>query len=829
MYYTNVARSGNSILVRGISSNKSFKKKVEYKPTLFVSNPKQESKFKTIYGESCTPVKFDTMQDAIDWQKEVKGYTDVLGMDNFILAYIADNFEDDIEFNMANIRTNIIDIEVSAPEFPDPIYAKYPIDAITLYDSIDDRYYTWGIKPWSERKSILSSDLLSKVSYSQKSSEKELLAEFLMHWCAKYPDIISGWNSDGFDMPYIFNRVSKVLGESALKRLSPWGIVNSREGKDLHGNRNIEVNIYGISSLDYLKLYKKFTYTPRKFYKLDHIASVELEKRKIQFDGTHEKLSQDNYQLYIDYNITDVEIVKMLDDKLQLFLLAVGMAYSSRINFDDVFGPVKTWDAIIFNELKHKNIVIPSQKRHDRQPYEGAYVKEPIPGFYKWVVSFDLTSLHPMLMNQYNISPETIRGRAPHVNIDDYVSGVAVVEDPQFATAANGMQYTKEFKGIIPTVALKVFNDRKRYKSMEMDMANLAEQHTGAEKADYENKEILYNIKQKCLKYQINSLYGALGSPYFRYFNIDNAEAVTVSSQLVNRWIERKIDEYLNGFLSEKKNRAIAGDTDSNLFCFDDVVNHFPAFKNKTDEQIVDLLNQFCEKKIIPVINRATDELAEYMNAYDNFMSMKRECIASTGFWTAKKRYALNVWDKEGIRYKTPKLKIVGLETVKSSTPDFVVPALEECISIILSKTNSDLFEYVSEFEAKFRSKDYRDIAFVSSVNGIDKYSDKQGNPLKGCPGHVKGVLTYNRHTKRTKIKNGDKVGLLPIIQPNAFRSPSIAYPSEGLDDDMKDSILKLLDYATLYEKTFLKPLEAITNAIGWKIEDTNDLSSFFE
>ncbi len=267
----------------------------------------------------------------------------------------------------------------------------------------------------------------------------------------------------------------------------------------------------------------------------------------------------------------------------------------------------------------------------------------------------------------------------------------------------------------------------------------------------------------------------------------------------------------------------------SNYFTFDDVVNHFPAFKDKSDEQITELLHQFCEKKIIPVINSATDELAEYMNAYDNFMSMKRECIASTGFWTAKKRYALNVWDKEGIRYKTPKLKIVGLETVKSSTPSFVVPALEECISIILSKSNSNLLEYISNFEIEFKSKDYKEIAFVSSVNGISKYSDNKGNPLKGCPGHVKGVLAYNRHTKKTKIKNGDKVGLLPLKQPNIFGSPTIAYPSEGLDDDMKDSILKSLDYTALYEKTFLKPLEAITCAIGWTVEDTNDLSSFFE
>jgi len=827
-FYTNAVRSGGEILVRGIKNGKSVKTRVKYQPTLFVHCQSEDTKYRDIYGKKCMSVKFDNMWDAQNWMKENKGRGEVLGMENFYLAYLADLNPTPISFNIAQIRTAIIDIEVTAPEFPDPVAAKYEIDAITLHDSIDDVYYSWGLQPWASRKSELPPEVVEKVKYRECPTEKELLAHFIMHWKAACPDVISGWNSDGFDIPYLYQRLLKVLGESAAKRLSPWDVVIAKEKKDKYGQARLEVNIYGVAALDYLKLYMKFTYVKRAFYKLGFIALIELGDDKLDYEGDLSKLAAVNHQKYMDYNIKDVWLVKRFDEKLGLFSQAIGMAYSARINYDDAFSPVKMWDAIIFNHLKAENIVIPQLRHPDRQSFEGAYVKEPIPGFYKWVMSFDLTSLHPMLMNQYNISPECIRNRVDHVNIDDYVNGVAPIFNPELTTAANGMQYTKEFKGVIPIVALKVFNTRVHHKNLQQEFKQKAkDEKDPVLKAEYLAQMTLNNVIQMAAKIQINSLYGSLGSPYFRYYDVDNAEAVTVSSQLVNRWIERYITEYLNSILPEQKERAIAGDTDSNYFTFDDVVNHFPAFKNKSDAEIVEMLDRFSEQKIIPVINKACDDLAKYMNAYDNFMSMKREAIASTAFWTAKKRYAMDVWDMEGLRYKEPQIKITGLETVKSSTPMFCVPALEKCVEIILREDNAALFKHMDDFEKEFKTRDYREIGSVTAVNNIKKYSDKEGNPIKGCPMNVRAALAYNKVAKN-KIKDGDKIGILKLKEPNKFRTPVFAYTSDGLEGDLKDAIVKSMDYYELYEKVFTAPLKLMTDAVGWKHEDSNDLASFF-
>lgn len=827
-FYTNAVRFGGDILVRGIQNGRQVKTKVKYKPTLFVHCNSTDTKYRDIYNKPCIPVKFDDMWEAHSWKKENRQHSEILGMDDFAFAYLADQYPNDVPFDIDQIRIGIIDIEVTAPEFPEPKLAKYQIDAITLYDSIDDVYYSWGLDSWSSRKSELPAEIVDKVQYKCCPGEKELLSNFILHWLAKCPDVISGWNSDEFDLPYLYQRLNKVLGESSANRLSPWGIVQTRDKKDKFGGSKMVIDIYGVAALDYMALYKKFTYVNRPFYKLGYIASVELGDDKLDYDGDLSKLAAADHQKYIDYNIKDVWLVKQFDEKLALFSQAIGMAYSARINFGDAFSPVKMWDAIIFNEVKKNHIVIPEQRHPERKSFEGAYVKEPIPGFYRWVISFDLTSLHPMLMNQYNISPETIRGLVPHVHIDDYVYGRAVISDPEFATAANGMQYTKEFKGVIPIVALNVFNTRLKHKALQQEFKKkMLACGDPVKKAEYKKQMGLHYVKQMAAKRQINSLYGSLGSPYFRYYNINNAEAVTVSSQLVNRWIERYINEYLNSILPEQKSRSVAGDTDSNYFTFDDVVKHFPAFKNKSDAEIVEMLDQFSEKRIIPVINKACEDLAKYMNAYDNFMSMKREAIASTAFWTAKKRYAMDVWDMEGARYKSPEIKITGLETVKASTPRFCVPALEECVRIILREDNDALFRHIDKFEKEFRTRDYREIAANTAVNNIAKYSDKEGNPIKGCPMNVRAALAYNK-VATNKIKDGDKVGLLKLKQPNKFRTPVFAYTSDGLEGDLKDLVVAAIDYSELYDKVFMAPLELMTKAIGWKAEDTNDLSSFF-
>lgn len=846
-FYTNVVKYGNSLCVRGYEDNEPFSEKVKYSPTMFV-NCKEETKYKDIYGKSCLPIHKDNMKEMDDYLKNMKSVSNqsVLGMENYVFQYIANNYHK-VKYDIDLIRTAIVDIEVyhTGEGFPHPKDAEAVIDAITHYDTVDDTYYVFGLKPWDralseldciskigagkDSKDInLTEEILDKVKYRQFPTEQDLLIGYLQHWTENYPDAVTGWNSDLFDFPYIAQRISKILGDTACNRLSPWGKVYKKDGKDKFENEILEVNIMGISQLDYMELYTKFGYRPpRAFYNLDHISDVELGQAKLEFNyNSYREFSDGDYQKYIDYNIKDVFLVKELDKKLALISLVIGLGYDSGMNWQEAFSPVKMWDSIIFNKLKEDNIVVPKIKHHEKIAFEGAYVKPPTAGFYKWIMSFDLTSLYPMLINQYNISPETIISNIDRIPVDQYVNKRATVPDLDLSTAANGMQYTKKFKGVIPTVVLDVFNSRKYHKGLMQD----------AKKAGDQKEMILQNTLQMSKKISINAAYGALGNIWFRYYDLRNAEAITISGQLSIKWIERKLNEYFNGILKTDKDRCIAIDTDSVYFYLDDLVEKY--FKGKSDEYITEALDKFSEQKIQKYINNSYEELAEYMNAYENKMNMDREVIARTGFWTKKKRYALDVMDIEGYRYSkeerdnTENMKILGLETQKSSTPKLVQDKLKDCITIILREDNKALFNLLEKFEREFKLCDYNKISGTTGVNGLDKYSDKAGFPIKGAQMHVKGALAFNREAKRLGeplITNGDKIGVLFLKEPNRLRSPAIGFPQTGFPKSFdKEYILSVADYYKTYNKIFLAPLKLMTNVVDWETEDTVDITDFF-
>lgn len=842
-FYTNVVKLNNELLVRGYEDGKPFKEKVVYSPTLFV-NCKEKTKYKDIYGNYCLPVNHDNMIEARKWYESTKDISNVnvLGMENFTCAFISDTYFGK-PYDPSLIRTAFIDIEVyHRGSFPEPKDAPGVINAITLYDSITKKYYTFGLKPWDARKSDLNQkticdkveidltkDIIENTIYKQCSSEKELLIEFLQHWKRNYPDVVTGFNSNRFDLPYLVQRIQNIVGETAMKSLSPWGRVLKRLEKDDFGKESLSVNITGIAQIDYLDSYIKFGYRPtRAFYNLDYISYIELGQQKLDYTGSHADLSDNDPQKYIDYNIKDVWLVVQLDNKLSLLSLIIGLSYTSGINFEDPFSPVKMWDAIIFNRLRKDNIVIPqAQHIENKEKFEGAFVKEPVPSFYKWIVSFDLTSMYPKLLEQYNISPETIRNKEVPEPIENYIYKRAVIKNPEYTFAANGMQYTKEFRGVIPLVAQEKFDQRVIHKDLMK----------AAKKKGDKKEETLQNVLQMAAKIAINSLYGILGNRYFRYYNIDNAEAVTKSGQLSIQWIQRKLNEFFNKITGIEKDRCIAIDTDSVYFCLEDIVNkHMNGWSN---DKITEALDKFAKEKIQPYINKSYEELAEYTNAYENKMSMKREAIASTGFWTAKKRYALNVYDMEDYRYKPEEiakgenLKILGLETQKSSTPVFIQEALKEAIRIILQEDNNKLFNFNNDFEKIYKAKDYKDICEITSVNHLKKYSDKNGLPIKGAQMHVKGALAHNRLARKVNIKlieDGDKIGLMPIKTPNRFdNAPAIAFGPAGIPKEFdSDYILSIVDYNDMYNKVYIKPLKLILDAIDWKLEDSVDLTDFF-
>lgn len=482
-FYLAVDQIGNNICERYIDSNGNEQiRYVEYQPNLFIhAQDGTASKYVDIFGKPCIRKQFANIKDARDWSNKTHGIVDVLGMDDYKLAYISDTYKDVIEYNRRKVRVANCDIEVTAIEFPKPELALYEIDAITHYDSIDDKYYVFdllksnmgSVSEWDAKLAArteaeggdeVPQEILDKVVYFPFESEKELLAEYINLWEQKRPAIFTGWNIEGFDIPYIMNRIKLVLGPRHVKRMSPFGKVTSKVITNMYGDKEV-FNISGVMVLDYLDLYKKFSFTGQPTYALDHVATYETGKGKLPYDGPINKLRETNHQRYISYNIMDVESVQAIDVKRGFINLSLSMGYYAKMNIDDVMSPIKTWDAIIFNSLKSENIVVPENKHHVKQSYPGAYVKEPKPGAYNYIMSFDLTSLYPSIIRQVNISPEMIAGQFPLSPMKDYINKIAPRPSDEFSCSPNGMMYFKEKQGVIPREITKVFFQRKEWKN----------------------------------------------------------------------------------------------------------------------------------------------------------------------------------------------------------------------------------------------------------------------------------------------------------------------------------------------------------------------------
>ena len=520
-FYTNVQLIGNQFLVRGVENGRRFDVRDEFFPTLFVKS-KKDSKYKTLSGEAVEPIHPGSVRECRDFYKkyeDVHGF-EIYGNERYIYQYISEKYpQDEIKFDISKIKLITLDIEVSSEYgFPDVESCQEEILAITIQDYTTKEITTWGSKPFVNKQ--------KNVTYHHCPTEYQLLSSFIEYWMVDVPDVVTGWNIQLYDIPYICKRLNRVLGEKLMKRFSPWGLVSEGETY-IQGRKHTTFDVGGVTQLDYLDLYKKFTYKAQESYRLDYIASVELGQKKLdhsEFD-TFKDFYTNGWQKFIEYNIVDVELVDRLEDKMKLIELALTMAYDAKVNYVDVFYQVRMWDNIIFNYLKKRNIVIPPKIRSDKDSkYAGAYVKEPIPGKYDWVVSFDLNSLYPHLIMQYNISPETLLDeRHPTVNVDRILN-----EEINFemykdnAVCANGAMFRKDKRGFLPELMEKIYKDRTVFKK-KMLAAKQAYEKTPTKELE---KEIARcNNIQMARKIQLNSAYGAIGNQYFRYYKLANAEA----------------------------------------------------------------------------------------------------------------------------------------------------------------------------------------------------------------------------------------------------------------------------------------------------------------
>ena len=827
-FYTNVNLIGNNLLYIGYEDGQRIQRKFKFSPTLYVVS-NQITEYKTLDGRYAKPLRFDTVGQARDFKdkyKDVENF-EVHGYDRFLYQYISEEFSNEVDYDIKTLKITSLDIEVACENgFPNVRECAEQLLAITVQD-----YQTRKLKVFATRD---YHNTRKDVDFIYCDDEKHLLQCFLAYWQTDFPDVLTGGNVELYDVPYICGRLERLFGEKELKMMSPWGMVKSEE-IEIKGRSNILYILMGINVLDYMDLYKKFTYTNQESYRLDHIAFVELGQKKLdhsEYENFKDFYTKD-WQKFIDYNIKDVELVLQLEDKMKLLELAVALAYDAKVNLKDVYYQVRMWDTLIYNFLKERNVVVPPAKRSNKdEKYAGAYVKEPIPGKYEWVVSFDLNSLYPHLIMQYNISPETLwESRHPSANVERLLNQTDKI-DPQFATCANGAQYRKDIHGFLPEMMQKIYDERVQSKKL-MLMAKQEYEKTPTK--DLEKSISKYNNIQMARKIQLNSAYGAIGNQYFRYYNLRNAEAITLSGQVSIRWIENKVNGYLNKLLnSNEKDYVIASDTDSIYISLDDLVTKVYGDKEVSQEKVVDFLDKACKEKIEPFIDRSYTELAEYTNAYEQKMFMKRENIAARGIWTAKKRYILNVWDSEGVRYNQPKLKMMGIEAVKSSTPMPCRKAIKDALNIMMTGEQDELIKFIDGFKKEFYSLPPEDIAFPRSVNGLRKFKSDTDVYSKGCPLHVRGSLLYNFYVSQKKLENK-----YPLIQEG--EKIKYIYMKVGRTNYTGENVLSFLntfprelgleeciDHKISFKKSFLDPLQIITNVIGWDTEKKSSLEFLF-
>ena len=825
-FYTNVLRYKNNIYYRGYSDiGDRVMRKDYYQPKFYITSEKNSTK-KSLDGYNVGSLEFDSMYEAGQWYKsniDVSGRT-IYGNKKFVQQYITEKFPREIKFNREFINVGTFDIETDYDSgFPHPNEASQRILSISYKSSKSKLYHVWGYGNYDTNKA-----LIQPVTYYKCKDEAELLQKFIEFWSHpnNTPDIITGWNTRFFDIPYVMNRTAKILGIGELVKFSPWGLKSEHRQIRRRGSENDVYEIPGIQTLDYMELFQKFGYTygAQESYALNHIAYVVLNEKKLSYEesGSLKNLYKDDYQKYIDYNMKDVQLVDRLEEKLGLITLAITMAYKGGVNYQDTFGVTAIWESIIYRKLNTNKIVVPlSNEEKPYRSFAGGYVKEPQVGRHEWIVSFDLNSLYPNLIVQYNMSPETLTDNTQMNDVSYYLSGQTV--NGEYSVAANGSSYRKDFDGVLPQIIEEYYDERVSVKKMQL-AAQKEIQKTFSPELD---KEIVtLENKQLAIKILLNSLYGALGNKHFHYFDIRLAEGVTLSGQLAIQWAEKAMNAAMNKLLQTEKDYVVAIDTDS-LY-----VNFGPLVKKLSPTNPVFFLDKICKEHFEPVLQKAYEKLFQNMNAHKNRMVMAREGISDSGIWTAKKRYILNVHNNEGIQYKKPKLKIMGIEAIKSSTPEVVRDKFKKAFNLIISGSQQETQKFIQDFRNEFKTLAPEQVAFPRRVSNITDWHDRKTIYKKSCPIHVRGSLLFNKYVKSNNIQNkyelitnGNRIKFCYLKLPNPIRENVISF-QEALPKELK--LHNYVDYDLQFEKTFIEPLNLILHSIGWTAEEQATLEDFF-
>ena len=823
-FYTSVTRYSNNILYRGYKDGARIKKRVPFKPTLYIPSnvSTHNSGWSGLDEVKLEPITLDSMKEAGDFIKRYDNVANfrVYGMNNFVYQYIGQEYPNDIEFDASVVDITYIDIEVMSDQgFPEPAKAEHPVTAITIIQR-DGIRRTWSCIDYNNTRD----DLL----YVKCASEAELLTKFLNHWRTCTPDIVTGWNSTSFDMTYLINRTINMFGAEEGKKFSPWGNIKQREVTDKVGMKSTIYQIDGVEQLDYLDLFRKFTLNTlgqQENYRLDHIANVVLGERKLSYEehGDLHGLYTEDPQKYIDYNIKDTELVMRLEEALGLIDLVMTMAYRAGVNYSDTLGTTTIWDVIIYRMLNKRMVACPPKAEKVKTPYAGGYVKDPQIGLHEWVVSFDLNSLYPNIIVQNNMSPETVLdGLVPHMSVEKMMARQVEPTDG-CSIAPTGIRFGHSKRGIIPEIIIKYYNDRKIIKR---NMLKTQQEYENTKNPELKNKISQLDNQQMSIKILMNSLYGALGNRWFRYFDQRVAESITLAGQMSIKWAERAVNTEMQKLLKTDKDYVIAIDTDSVYMVMGDLINQFKP------KDPVKFLDKICSEHFEKVLSDSYQEMADLTNAYENRMEMGREVIADKGIWVAKKRYILNVHNNEGVQYAEPKLKMMGIEAIKSSTPQVCRDKFKQVFNVIINGNEIDTQTFIREFKEEFSNLPPESVSFPRSVSNVTKWKDPDVIYKKGTPIHVRGSLMYNSEVKRHSlekrhalIKNGEKIKFVYLTMPNPINENVESYP-QYLPPEI--NLHKYVDYSKMFNKTFLDPLIPILDAVKWSSEPKASLDDFF-
>lgn len=832
--YTSVFCYGNKILSRGYYENGDrFNKAKEYKPSLFVYSSKNPATDWTdIHDVSVYELKPGTIKDTREYLErysEVEGY-ELLGMRNFVSQFISDEYKR-IEHNSNHCRIFIFDIETATEGtgFPDITVAPEEILLISLWDSSTNLYHIFSAKEINFDTKLLKDNYIDEIVQHIYDCEADLLKGFVSFWHHNMPDVISGYNIQFFDLPYLLNRVERIIGSDYLKKFSPWGIIRPRKIQ-INGKDKEVYNIIGVNQLDYMDLMKKYTNVSRSSWKLDNVAAEELGRNKLEYDGSFKDFYTNDFDLYAAYNLVDVNLVKSLDDKMKLIDLAFTIAYIAKINPDEIFSQTRAWDNIIYNYLKDKHIVIPNEKNHRREHFDGGFVQEPVVGKHEWIVTLDATSLYPSLVMMFNISNDTITEHRESTTVDGLLEGNfdnTFLLDNDLSMTANGVMFRKDKRGFFPELMDLLFQERTKTKKK---MIKLQQEYEETKNTELKNTINRYSNKQLALKVLLNSGYGAMACPYFRYFDLRMAEGITQSGQLGIRWVAKDINKFLNKASNNKnKNFILASDTDSVFVSLKDIVEE--RCQGKTTEEKIAFMLKFSNEIMQKVMNKSCNNFHAYMNSFEQKLHLKLEKVISSALILKKKRYALLVHNSEGVQYSEPKIKVTGLEIVRSSTPNLVKKELKECISRALSGSEKSIQQLVANYRKEYDKASIEEIAFPRGVNGLSTY---KGSPLykKGTPIHVRASLLYNHYLKRYNLENkyesigeGSKMKFVFLKMPNPINENVVGF----IDKLPKEFGLHgFVDYDMQYEKSFIDAVKSITEPLGWNTEEKSSLEDFF-